>query len=113
MLKDGLIKPLAVGSIHRSSFLPDVPTVAEQGFPGFRALTWFAIAGTPGMAPTLVQKINDDIRAILAQPDVVERLRAVQMEPSPMTPEETAKWFREEAELWGRIIKDAGIALSD
>ena len=113
MLKDGLIKPLAVGSIHRSSFLPDVPTVAEQGFPGFRALTWFAIAGPPGMAPALVQKINDDIRAILAQPDVIERLRAVQMEPSPMTPEETAKWFREEAELWGRIIKDAGIALSD
>ena len=113
MLKDGLIKPLAVGSMKRSIFLPDVPTVAEQGLPGFRAVTWFAMAGPPDMAPALIEKINGDIRAILAQPDVIERIRGVQMDPAPSTPAETYKWFREEAELWGRIIGDAGITPAD
>ena len=113
MLKGGLVKPLAVGSIKRSIFLPDVPTVAEQGLPGFRAVTWFAMAGPPGMSAALIQKINDDIRDILAQPDVIERIRGIQMDPAPATPAETLQWFREEAELWGRIIRDAGITPSD
>ncbi len=113
MLKGGLVKPLAVGSLKRSIFLPDVPTVAEQGFEGFRAVTWFAIAGPPGMAPGLIQKINDDIRSILTQPDVIERIRGIQMDPAPSTPAETSQWFRDEAALWGRIIKDAGITPQD
>ena len=71
------------------------------------------MAGPPGMSAALIQKINDDIRDILAQPDVIERIRGIQMDPAPATPAETLQWFREEAELWGRIIRDAGITPSD
>jgi tripartite-type tricarboxylate transporter receptor subunit TctC len=113
LLADQKVKALGVGSDKRSIFLPDVPTIAEQGFPGFRAVTWFAMAGPPGMAPALIEKINADIRAILALPDVVERIRSIRMDVASATPSETIKWFREEAELWGRIIRDAGITPND
>ena len=113
MLKAQKIKALGVGSPTRSKFLPDIPTIAEQGFPDFRAVTWFAMAGPPGMKPALINKINADVRAILAQPDVVEKIRAIQMDPAPATPAETAQWFKEEADLWGGIIKSANIKIDE
>ncbi len=113
VLKDNRIKALGVGSGKRSIFLPDVPTIAEQGLPDFRAVTWFAVAGPPGMAPDLVEKINADLRAIIALPEVAERIRQIQMDTASMTPAETTKWFNDEAGLWGRIIKQAGITPND
>ena len=113
VLKDHRIKALGVGSSKRSVFLPDVPTIAEQGLPDFRAVTWFAVAGPPGMAPELANKINADLRAIIALPEVAERIRQIQMDTASMSPAETTKWFNEEASLWGGIIKQAGITPND
>ncbi len=107
--KDNKLKALGVGSPEPSEFMPGVATIAAQGYPGFRAVTWFAIAGPPGMAPALVDKINADIRAILALPDVVARIRGIQMKPTPASPADTRKWFDDEAGLWGGIIAAAGI----
>jgi tripartite-type tricarboxylate transporter receptor subunit TctC len=111
--KDGKLKALGVGSPEPSEFLPGVPTIASQGYPGFRAMTWFAVAGPPGMAPGLVDKINGDIRAILALPEVVARIRGIQMEPAPASPADTRKWFDEEAGLWGGIISAAGVVVDE
>lgn len=113
VLKDNKIKPLGVGSPERSEFMPDVPTIAEQGLPGFRAMTWFAIVGPPAMSPVLVQRINADIRAILATPEVIQRIRGIQMNPAPATPDETRQWFSEEADLWGGIITASHITIEE
>ncbi len=113
VLNDQRVKALGVGSPTRSEFLPDVPTIAEQGFPDFRAVTWFALAGPPGMDKELAAKINRDVRDILAQPDVAARIRAIRMEPAKLSIEQTAAWFKDEATLWGRIVKDAGVTPND
>ncbi len=111
--KDGKVKALGVGSAERTEFLPDIPTIAEQGLPGFRAVTWFAMAGPPGMAPALIDKINADLRAILALPEVVARIRAIQMSPAPASPAQTLKWFADEASLWGGIIRESHIQIEE
>ena len=72
---------LGVASPERDSAIPEVPTIAEQGLPGFRSITWFAIAGPPGLPAALADKINRDTDAILKKPEIVAKLRALQLEP--------------------------------
>ena len=107
----GRLRILAVGSTTRLAALPDVPTVRETGLPGFRSITWFALAAPPETPAPLVAKINRDTVGILKDPAVSSKLRALQLEPSATSPEETARFFADELKLWGKVIKDANITV--
>jgi tripartite-type tricarboxylate transporter receptor subunit TctC len=100
--RDGKVKIVAVGTTERVRELPEVPTVAESGLPGYRAVTWYAMVAPPQTSAALADKINRDVVEILARPEVVEKARGIQMEPATRTRAEAAEFFAEETELWAR-----------
>ncbi len=100
------VRILAVGSTERSAVVPEVPTLAESGLPGFRSVTWFAMTAPPGMAPALVSKINRDVAESLRRPEISERLQRLTLEPLFGSPEDAVKFFGEETELWSRVIRE-------
>ena len=108
-VKEGKLVALAVSTSKRSSALPNVPTVAESGLPGFDYSLWvglFAPAGTP---PEVVDKIARDVRAIAQSADVKERFATLGAEPMPMTPQEFAAFVNTEIHESAKVIKAAGI----
>jgi tripartite-type tricarboxylate transporter receptor subunit TctC len=110
LLNGGKAKAIAV-TPKRTRALPDVPTVAESGLPGFEvtiAYGVFAPAGTP--AP-LIARMNAEIARALRMPDVAERLSASGLEPESSTPEQFGKLVNEEVKLWAKVIKDAKITI--
>jgi tripartite-type tricarboxylate transporter receptor subunit TctC len=111
LFRGGQLKMLAVGSAKRIPALPEVPTMEESGLPGFRSITWFALAAPPGMPAPLVAKINRDTVEVLKDPQVSERLNQLQLDPGATTPEETAKFFADELKLWGGVIAAAHISV--
>ena len=111
LFKAGKVKILGVASPERDSAIPDVPTIAEQGLPGFRSITWFALAGPPGLPAALADRINRDTDAILKKPEVLAKLKALQLEPMGGTTADAAKFIGDETQLWGRVIKEAHITV--
>jgi tripartite-type tricarboxylate transporter receptor subunit TctC len=109
--QQGRIRIIAVASPKRVAILPDIPTVAESGYPGYRAITWFGLMAPPGTPAGLAERISKDIGEVVRSPQVAERLASMQMEPVGSTPAEAAAFFAEEANYWGRIIKDANITV--
>jgi tripartite-type tricarboxylate transporter receptor subunit TctC len=109
--REGKVKIIATGTPERVREFSEIPTVAEAGVPGYRAVTWYAMVAPPGMAPALAERINRDVVEILGRAEVVERVRAIQMQPVTRTPAESAQFFADEAELWGKVIKQANIPM--
>jgi tripartite-type tricarboxylate transporter receptor subunit TctC len=109
--RDGKVKIVAVGTSERVRELPEVPTVAEAGLPGYRAVTWYAMVAPPQTPAALADKINRDVVEILSHPEVAEKVRGIQMAPVTRTRAEAAKFFVEETELWGKVIKQANIPM--
>jgi tripartite-type tricarboxylate transporter receptor subunit TctC len=106
--REGKLKIVGVGTSERLRELPDVPTIAET-LPGYRAVTWYAMVAPPQTPAALADRINRDLNEILGRPDFVEKARAIQMEPATKSRAEAAKFFAEETELWGKVIKAANI----
>jgi tripartite-type tricarboxylate transporter receptor subunit TctC len=111
LFRAGKLKLIGVASTERASALPDIPTIAESGLPGFRSITWFAIAGPPGTPAALAEKINRDTQAILQKPEIAAKLRALELDPMGGTPADAAKFIAEETQLWGKVISESHIAL--
>ena len=109
--RDGKVKIVAVGTSERVRELPEVPTVAEAGLPGYRAVTWYAMVAPPQTPAALADKINRDVVEILGHPDVAEKVRGIQMEPVTRTRAQAAAFFGEETELWGEVIRQANIPM--
>jgi tripartite-type tricarboxylate transporter receptor subunit TctC len=108
-VKAGKIRALATTGAARSSFLPDVPTIAESGYPGYEAINWYAFVA-PGKTPKdIVDRLNRDLVKALGTPEIREQLLNNGMEPQPSTPEELARYMEREYETWGRVVKEAGI----
>ena len=107
--KDGKLKVLAALSAQRVSTMPDVPTIAESGFPGFEANVWHAFIAPKGTPPAIVAKLNAEIHKALADPEVKERLAGLGAEVSPSTPQELATLVRTEHERYGKLIREANI----
>jgi tripartite-type tricarboxylate transporter receptor subunit TctC len=107
----GNIKIIAVGSEQRLAVLPDVPTVAEAGLPGFKSLTWFGLVAPPGTPNALADKINRDVVAIIKSPEVGEKLAKINMQPVGSTRQEAEEFFAAETKYWGKIVKDSGVSL--
>lgn len=103
------IRALAVSSAKRSSILPDLPTVAESGLPGFDIVAWFGIMAPAGTPKEIITKLNTEIVKILQMPDVKERLLKLGIEPISSTPENFATYVREEIAKWGKLVKESGV----
>ena len=108
-IKDGKLLALGVSSAKRSSALPDVPTIAESGLPGFDYNLWVALFGPANLPADLVTKINADVQKIVALPDIRERLAGLGAEPMPMSATEFRKFVRDEIQVSEKIVKAAGI----
>jgi tripartite-type tricarboxylate transporter receptor subunit TctC len=106
----GTVRIIAVGSTERSRIVPEAPPVADA-LPGFRSVTWFAMTGPPGLALEIVARVNRDVAEVLTAADVSERLAQLTLEPMLGTPADAARFFREETELWGRVIKEKQVVV--
>ncbi len=107
----GRLRGIAVGSAKRSPAAPDIPTVAEAGLKGFQYVTWYALLAPAATPKDIITKINAESVKALSQPEMVQRLSSQGAEPAPGTPEELAKFMREEFEDWKKVIKTANIKL--
>jgi tripartite-type tricarboxylate transporter receptor subunit TctC len=108
-VKEGKLRALAVTRKTRSPALPDVPTMAEAGYPDIEGEAWFAVIVPAGTPREIITLLHREIVAIIALPDVKERLAAIGFEPIGNTPEECAAQFRTEIAKWGKVIREAGI----
>jgi len=108
-VRDGKLRALAVSSAKRAASLPDVPTVAEAGVPGFEFVLWFGLWGPAGLPSDVVNRINRDVIRALAAPDVNERLAKLGYDTMNMTPQEFGAFVRKEIADYARIFKAAGI----
>jgi tripartite-type tricarboxylate transporter receptor subunit TctC len=111
LFQGGKIRIIAVASPERVDAVKELPTIAESGFPGFRSVTWFAMAGPPKMPAALAARINRDVVDILKRPDVDKRLRSLRLDPMIGSPADAAKFFAEETTLWGGVIKEAKVTI--
>ena len=106
----GKVRILAVGARQRLAGLPDVPTVAESGLPGYEAVSWFGLYGPAGMPADVVAKINGEVRSLFADPEVRKTFLAPQFfEPLVDSPAELAERLDAEAKKWSKVIRDAHI----
>jgi len=102
------IRPIAVTTIKRSTILPNVPTVAESGFPGFDDHTWFSVFAVNGTPPAVVAKINKEFNRILQLPEVKERLDAQSLTFTPNTPQQFASLLRAEVARYSKMVQESG-----
>jgi tripartite-type tricarboxylate transporter receptor subunit TctC len=107
-VKAGKLKALAVTTAERSKLVPDLPTLAEAGLPGFDISTWYGFFAPAGTPPAIVAKWNADVTKILNSPDVRAKLMADGAEPSPNTPEQFAQMIARELAKYARIVKASG-----
>ena len=107
-IKSGKLKPLAVTSARRAASLPDVPTIAESGIPGFEAVSWIGALVPAGTPKEIVEKIHTDLVAVLRMPDLKEKLGASGAEIVGNSQEEFAAWNRDEIAKWAKAVKDSG-----
>jgi tripartite-type tricarboxylate transporter receptor subunit TctC len=110
-INGGKIRALAVTSAQRLPVLPNVPTVAEQGYPNFEATTWLGLVGPAGMPADAVARINGEVVKLLARKDVQDKLAAEGSLPTPGTPAQFGEFMRVEHAKWGALIREAGIKL--
>jgi tripartite-type tricarboxylate transporter receptor subunit TctC len=108
-IKSGKVRALATTGAARSPFLPDVPTIAESGFPGYEATNWYAYMA-PGRTPReIIARLNRELVKVLETPEIRDQLFNHGVEPKPGTSEALAKHIESELALWGRVVKEAGI----
>jgi tripartite-type tricarboxylate transporter receptor subunit TctC len=105
----GKVVALGVATPKRIAAAPDLPTIAEQGFPGFDATSWYALVAPAGTPPAVIERLHAEIVRVLAEPDVREKIAGLGAEPVGNSPEEFAAMQRAEAARWTRVAKEANI----
>ena len=107
-VKAGKMRALAVTSLSRCVALPDVPTVAESGFPAFEAESWTGISGPPNLPPDVVDKINAAMLRVVQLPDVKERFASLGLDAAPGSPAQMKTFVKNEVEKWGKAVRASG-----
>ena len=108
-VRAGRLKVLAVGAAKRTSALPDVPTVAEAGFPGYEMYVWWGIVVPAGAPAPVRNRLQSEITAVLKEPETIKRLRNDAAEPRIIAPAEMRKLIRSDLKKWSDVAKKAGI----
>ena len=107
-IKAGKLRALAVTSATRSPALPDTPTIAESGLPGYEASSWFGVLAPAGTPPAIIAKLNAEIGAWLATPEAKEKMLALGANAAGGTPEDFAKHIAAETAKWQKVVKESG-----
>jgi tripartite-type tricarboxylate transporter receptor subunit TctC len=110
-LKSGQIRPLAAAARQRLAGLPDVPTSAEAGLPGWEMSAWFCVFAPKGTPPEIIRLINQHMQALIDEPKARQRLFEIGAEPGGGPAEAAAERLRSDYRMWGQLIKEAGIKL--
>jgi tripartite-type tricarboxylate transporter receptor subunit TctC len=109
-IQSGKLRAIAVGSPRRVPLLPDVKTVAEQGFAGFDAVSWGGLLAPAGTPADIVARLSGEVKQILAEKDVQEKLQNAGTFAAYQTPEQMAKRVRQDFDKWGKVVRDKGIS---
>ena len=113
VVRDGKLRALAVTSNQRSPIIPELPTLAESGFPGFEAISWFGLLAPAHTAAPIIAKVHEEIVKIAAQTDMRERLAQLGLDVAVNSPDEFAAVINADIAKWAKVIKDANIKLSE
>jgi len=108
-VKAGKVKALGISSPKRSSLVPDLPTVAEAGLPGFQSLVWFGLLGPANTPRAVVERMNAEMNKALLLPEIQARFVQMGFEPAGGTSAEFAQTIDRDAQKWSKVIKDAGV----
>jgi len=108
VIKAERVRVIAVGGLKRSPQLPDTPTIAESGYPGFEVISWWGILGQAAMPKDIVARLNSEIVKAMASPDAQNRIGALGADIMTSTPERFADYIKSEQAKWGQVIKDSG-----
>lgn len=108
-VKSGKVRPIAVMSLQRSATLPDVPTVAELGYPGFEANTWFAVFAPAGTPEAVLQRLNEEFNRALRSPAVAEKFATQSLVAQTTDRVALRTYMAAEVAKWGKVVRDAGI----
>ncbi len=110
-VRSGKLRAIAVTTAKRSPELPDVPTIAEAGVPGYEATSWFGMFAPAGTPAPVVAKLNATIVKVLAQPDIKKKLAEQGAEAAGETPEQFAAFIQKESVKWGKVVKESGASV--
>jgi tripartite-type tricarboxylate transporter receptor subunit TctC len=108
-VRDGSFRGIATTGLARAAQLPELPTIAESGYPGFEAGTWYALLAPAGLPPDLAERIHADVQRALAPPEMRARFAAQSLEPRDLGPQALAALMREELARWTEVIRTLGI----
>ena len=111
LIKQGRIRPLAVTTATRFSGLPDVPTLAESGMPGFDVNVWYGLVAPLKTPPAIIKKISDDLAKVMADPDLAVKLRATGLEPSYLDSKKTGELMKQDVSRWREVINKLKFSL--
>jgi tripartite-type tricarboxylate transporter receptor subunit TctC len=107
-IKSGKLRPLAITSAKRTDDLPQVPTIAESGYKGFEAVTWFGVLGPAKLPASVVAQVNAELNKALAAPDLRKKLEDQGLDVTPGTPAQFGQLIRADIAKWGRVVKESG-----
>jgi tripartite-type tricarboxylate transporter receptor subunit TctC len=107
-IKAGKLRPLAISGTTRSAQLPEVPTLAESGLPGYAAYVWMGLLAPKGTPVAIVERLQRELKASLATPEVIGFMNEAGIEIVGSTAAEFDAYFREERDRWARIVKETG-----
>jgi tripartite-type tricarboxylate transporter receptor subunit TctC len=113
VVRDGKLRGLAVTSLQRAAIIPELPTLAESGFPGFEAISWFGLLAPAGTAAPVIAKVHEEIVKIVAQADMQERIAQLGLAAAVNSPGEFAAVIKADIAKWAKVIKDANIKVTE
>ena len=108
-IRAGRAIAVATTGSKRAALMPDVPTVAESGYPGYEALNWYGFVGPARMPKEVIERWNRELVKALANPEAVAQMHKTGVEPQSSSPAEFGKYIEREYKTWGRVVKEAGI----
>lgn len=108
-IRAGKVRALGVASAQRSALLPELPTIAESGLPGYEAYSWAGLLAPAGTPREIVAKISADLQRVMTQPEVKQRLNEAGAEANPTSPERFGQILRAEIDKWAKVVKAADI----
>lgn len=112
LIKAGEVQALGVTTLKRSPAAPEIPTLAEQGLPGFEAVSWFSLMAPANLPPDIQNRLNQLTRSALNQPEIKNRLLANGLDPAPGSPRDLAKLITQESLKWSRVVQQSGAKLT-